>query len=89
MPLSVPGLREDVLTVRATNDERWSVGYGVNIRHDGVWGKDGGDPGVATVSRYRPETDTTVVLLANVDWDTVEGIGELAEELIEAAIPEA
>jgi CubicO group peptidase (beta-lactamase class C family) len=80
---------EDVLTVRAGNDERWSVGYGVDIRYDGVWGKDGGDPGVATVARYQPDTDTTVVLLSNVDWDTVEGIGELAEELIEAALPEA
>ncbi|GAA1181716.1 serine hydrolase [Ornithinimicrobium humiphilum] len=79
---------EDVLTVRATVSERWAVGYGVEIRHDGVWGKDGGDPGVAAVSRYRPETDTTVVMLANVDWDTVEGIEDVTNALIDAAVPE-
>lgn len=78
----------DVLTPRADEGQRWATGYGVEIRHDGVFGKDGGDPGVAAVSRYRPRTDTTVVVLANVDWDTVKGIGALAEELIEAAIPE-
>ncbi len=79
---------EDVLTPRAKDGDRWSVGYGVNIRYDGVWGKDGGDPGVAAVSRYRPETDTTAVLLANVDWDTVPGFGKLANTFIAAAIPE-
>lgn len=80
---------EDLLTVRAGNGGRWSVGYGVDIRHDGVWGKDGGDPGVATISRYRPGTDTTAVMLANVDWDTVEGLGDLAKSLVDAAMPEA
>ncbi len=80
---------EQVLTRRAGDGERWSVGYGVVVRYDGVFGKDGGDPGVAAVSRYRPATDTTAVLLANVDWDTVDGIGDLADALIEAAMPEA
>jgi hypothetical protein len=54
-----------------------------------VFGKDGGDPGVAAVSRYRPETDTTVVMLANVDWDTVDGIGNLTAALIDLAMPQA
>jgi CubicO group peptidase (beta-lactamase class C family) len=79
---------QDVLTARASNGERWSAGYGVNVRYDGVWGKEGGDPGVATLSRYRPETDTTVVVLANVDWDTVEGMGDLLNALLDAAMPE-
>ncbi len=80
---------EDVLTPRADEGGRWAVGYGVEVRYDGVFGKDGGDPGTAAVSRYQPATDTTVVVLANVDWDTVTGIGDLASELIEAAMPEA
>ncbi|GGK66991.1 serine hydrolase domain-containing protein [Ornithinimicrobium pekingense] len=80
---------EDVLTPRADVNRRWAVGYGVEIRHDGVFGKDGGDPGVAAVSRYRPGTDTSAVVLANVDWDTVEGLPDLANALIDAAMPEA
>lgn len=78
---------EDILTARVPDGQRWSSGYGVEIRDDGVFGKDGGDPGTAAVSRYQPGTDTTVVLLANVDWDSVHGIGALAEALIDAAIP--
>lgn len=81
---------ELVLTRRAGEEgQRWAVGYGVDIRDDGVFGKDGGDPGVATISRCQPRTDTTAVLLANVDWDTADGIGDLANALINAAMPEA
>lgn len=81
---------ELVLTRRAGEEgQRWVVGYGVDIRDDGVFGKDGGDPGVATISRCQPRTDTTAVLLANVDWDTADGIGDLANALINAAMPEA
>jgi hypothetical protein len=56
------------------------------VREDGVFGKDGGDPGVAAVSRYRASTDTSVVLLANVDWDTVTGLSQLAQALVETAL---
>lgn len=77
---------EDVLTRRAAGRERWAPGYGVEVREDGVFGKDGGDPGVAAVSRYRASTDTSVVLLANVDWDTVTGLPQLAEALVETAL---
>ncbi|MCA1781338.1 MAG: serine hydrolase domain-containing protein [Dermatophilaceae bacterium] len=79
-----PGL---VLTRWATSNERWSAGYGVNIRYDGVFGKGGGDPGVATVGRYAPATDVTAVLLANVDWDETAGLYELAERFLQTAIP--
>ncbi|SOC52497.1 serine hydrolase domain-containing protein [Ornithinimicrobium cerasi] len=75
-----------VLTPRVRAEGRWSSGYGVDVRDDGVFGKDGGDPGVAAVSRYRPGTDTTVVLLANVDWDTVPGLPDLANLLIGTAL---
>lgn len=76
-----------VLTRRAAAAEGWSSGYGVEVRDDGVFGKDGGDPGVAAVSRYDPATDTTAVLLANVDWDETKGLGALAQRLLHAAIP--
>ena len=78
---------ELVLTPRTPASGGWSAGYGVEVRDDGVFGKDGGDPGVAAVSRYDPATDTTVVLLANVDWDETTGLGALAQHLIGTAIP--
>lgn len=78
---------EQVLTRRARARGAWSAGYGVEVRDDGVFGKDGGDPGVAAVSRYDPATDTTAVLLANVDWDTVPGLSGLAKAFIDTAIP--
>lgn len=77
---------ELVLAARAHDEGRWSVGYGVQVRDDGVFGKDGGDPGVAAISRYQPATDTTVVLLANVDWDTIPGLPAVARELIATAV---
>ena len=78
---------ELVLTRRATSSERWSVGYGVDIRDDDVFGKDGGDPGVAALARHVPATDTTVVVLANVDWDETEGLDALVGRLRDTAIP--
>ncbi|MFK5633054.1 MULTISPECIES: serine hydrolase domain-containing protein [unclassified Ornithinimicrobium] len=77
---------QDVLTRRAAEGERWAPGYGVEIREDGVFGKDGGDPGVLALSRLRPEDDTTVVLLANVDEDTVPGLPDLAGLLVGSAL---
>ncbi len=77
-----------MLTPYAHAEDRWSVGYGVNLRDDGAFGKDGGDPGVATVCRYVPAVDTTAVLLANVGWDDVSGIGGLWELLAAAAFGE-
>lgn len=64
-------LGEDVLTRHADMGDGWSAGYGVEIRPDGVWGKDGGDPGVSTVCRFFPSNGTTVVMLANTE-DTEE-----------------
>lgn len=78
---------ELVLTRRATSSQQWSVGYGIDIRHDGAFGKDGGDPGVAAVSRYQSASDTAVVLLANVDWEETAGLDTLVGSLIETAIP--
>lgn len=78
--------RELVLTPRVSQEGRWSGGYGVEIRDDGVFGKDGGDPGTSAISRYQPATDTTIVLLANVEWDVVPGIVELANSLIDAGL---
>ena len=78
---------ELVLTPRASISERWSAGYGVEIRADGAFGKDGGDPGVVSYSRYLPATDTSVVLLANVDWDETEGLSALLRLFVDTAIP--
>ncbi len=69
----------DVLTPRARSWEEWHVGYGVDLRPDGVWGQDGADPGVLVISRYRPSTDTTAVFLANVDEDAVEDLETLSK----------
>ena len=71
---------------RARSWGEWQVGYGVDLRPDGVWGKDGGDPGVFVISRYRPSTDTTAVFLANVDEDGVEDLETLAYNVINAAL---
>ena len=78
-----PGVTSDqVLTPYVAGEDGWSVGYGVNIRdRDGAFGKDGADPGVATVCRYEPGTDSTLVLLANVGWDDAEDMGELWGQL--------
>lgn len=77
---------QDLLTPRSEADGRWSVGYGVEIRDDGVFGKDGGDPGVVAISRCRPSTDCTAVLLANVDGDSIEGLSALTESFLDAAL---
>lgn len=78
----------DMLTPRiAGEDDGWSAAYAVNIRdRDGSFGKDGGDAGVATVCRYLPATDTTGVLLANIGWEDLEGMGELWGLLAGAAL---
>jgi CubicO group peptidase (beta-lactamase class C family) len=76
----------DVLTPRARSWGDWQVGYAVDLRPDGVWGKDGGDPGVLVISRYRPSTDTTAVFLANVDEHAVEDLETLAFNVVNAAL---
>jgi CubicO group peptidase (beta-lactamase class C family) len=76
----------DVLTPRARSWGDWQVGYGVDLRPDGVWGQDGGDPGVLVISRYRPSTDSTAVFLANVDEDAVEDLETLAYNVVNAAL---
>lgn len=76
----------DVLTPRVRTWEDWHVGYGVDLRPDGVWGKEGADPGVLVISRYRPSTDTTAVFLANVDDDAVEDLETLAYNLVNTAL---
>lgn len=40
---------------------------------------------MCAVARCQPSTDTTLVLLGNVGWEDVEGLGDLAHELDEAA----
>jgi len=75
----------DVLTPRTAAEGRWSAGYGVSVRDDGVFCKDGGDPGVYTFARCAPRTDTTLVFLANVDEDTSPGMDELLGLLVDAA----
>ncbi|HSP60210.1 MAG TPA: serine hydrolase domain-containing protein [Ornithinimicrobium sp.] len=77
---------EDVLTPRARARGRWSVGYGAEIRDDGVFGKDGGDPGVFAVSLLRPTDDTSVVVLANVDEEAVPGLPALTRSLVGAVL---
>ncbi|MCK0111431.1 beta-lactamase family protein [Ornithinimicrobium sp. F0845] len=76
---------EDVLTPRMPAEDRWAPGYGLEVRDDGVFCKDGGDPGVAAFARFNPATDTTLVLLANVDWEDVPGLPDVLEMLVEAA----
>lgn len=80
---------ELVLTPRARVGDLGHVGYGVDLRHNGAFGKGGGDPGVATYSRCLPATDTAIVLLANVDWDETTGLGDLLDSFIGAAFPPA
>ncbi|WP_134773146.1 serine hydrolase domain-containing protein [Ornithinimicrobium flavum] len=77
----------DVLTPRVRVDEDTSAGCGVLVRDDGVFGKAGGDPGVCAIARCRPATDTTLVLLGNVGWEDVEGLGDLVDALDAAAFP--
>lgn len=74
----------DVLTPRVDMGEGYQGGYGV-VLHGGVFGKGGGDPGVATIARCRPETDTTAVLLANVGWEDVPGLGDLVDAMDKTA----
>lgn len=75
----------DVLTPRVAVDEGLSGGYGVLVRDTGVFGKAGGDPGVATMARCDPATSTSLVLLANIGWEDVDGLGDLFDALDEAA----
>ncbi|GAB95419.1 CubicO group peptidase (beta-lactamase class C family) [Kineosphaera limosa] len=82
-----PGVTpDDLLTPRIHVSGRWSQGYGVEIRDDGAFGKDGGDAGVTAESLYRPDTDTTVVLLANIGSDDLDGLEELARRFVDVAL---
>lgn len=74
-----------VLTPRVRAWDQGSVGYGVDLRDNGAFGKGGGDPGVSTYARCLPATDTAIVLLANVDWDETEGLPDLLDRFIEIA----
>jgi CubicO group peptidase (beta-lactamase class C family) len=76
----------DVLTKRAPMSDGWHIGYGVELRPDGVWGKDGADPGVLVIARYRPSTDVTAVFLANVDDDAVDDLETLAFNIVNTAL---
>ncbi len=78
---------EDVLTPRVHVDGAWSAGYGVEVREDGAFGKDGSDPGVAAICRHQPATGTTVVVLANVGWDAAEELPDVVQELLDTAMP--
>jgi len=76
---------ELVLTPRFDVEDRWAPAYGVDVRDDGVFCKDGGDPGVAAFARLNPNTDTTVVLLANIGWEDVDGLSGLLRLVIDTA----
>lgn len=76
----------DLLTPRVRAGGAWSAGYGVEIRDDGVFGKDGGDPGVFAVALRRPEDGTTLVVLANVDEEAVPGLPGLTKALVGAVL---
>lgn len=65
----------------------FGTSYVVVVRDDGVVGKAGGDPGVATIGRCRPSDGTTAVLLANVGWEDVPGLGDLVDAMDAAAFP--
>lgn len=80
-----PEVSRLVLTRHAEITPRWSAGYGVEIRADGAFGKDGGDPGVFALSRYHPHSDTAAVVLGNVDDDTFPGIWDLGRAVMDAA----
>lgn len=81
-----PELSRLVLTRHADiGYESWSSGYGVEIRGDGAFGKDGGDPGAYAYSRHLPWSGTTMVILANVDEDLVEDLGPLTGQLFDTA----
>lgn len=74
----------DLLTPRAPSGDGWAVTYGANLRQDGVLSRGGGDPGVAALARLRASDDTTMVFLANIGWDDVEGLDGLLEAFDEA-----
>ena len=76
---------EVVLAPRFEADDRWSPAYGVDVRDDGVFVKDGGDPGVGAFARLNPNTDTTVVLLTNIGWEDVDGLSGLLRLVIDTA----
>lgn len=75
----------DVLTPRADMWDGYQSAYGVVLRPDGVFGKAGGDPGVAAIGRCRPSDGTTAVMLANVGWEDVPGLGDLVDAMDAAA----
>ncbi|GAA5160944.1 serine hydrolase domain-containing protein [Ornithinimicrobium tianjinense] len=76
---------ELALTPRAPGWPGFGTSYVVVVRDDGVVGKAGGDPGVATIGRFRPSDGTTAVLLANVGWEDVPGLGDLVDAMDAAA----
>ena len=74
----------DLLTPRAPSGDGWAVTYGANLRPDGVLSRGGGDPGVSALARLRASDDTTMVFLANIGWDDVEGLDGLLEAFDDA-----
>lgn len=62
-----PELRDLMLTPHVPAYDDVAMGHGVFVRPDGSFGHGGGDPGVETLARHFPESDTSVVLLCNTD----------------------
>lgn len=60
-----PELTARMLTRHAPVAEGFDMGYGVVIRPDGGFTKDGGDPGVETIARHTPADDLSMVVLCN------------------------
>ena len=60
-----PDVTARMLTRHAPVAEGFDMGYGVVIRPDGGFVKDGGDPGVETIARHTPADDLSMVVLCN------------------------
>lgn len=76
-----PDLTARMLTRHAPVDDGFDMGYGVVIRPDGGFTKDGGDPGVETIARHTPAEDLSMVVLCNG-----EGMLEPAWEMLGDAL---
>ncbi len=70
-------MREPHVTI----EEGWAMGYGLFLGPHGSFGHGGGDPGVETGARYRPDRDVAWVVLCNG-----EGTFDAAWDLARTAV---
>ena len=76
-----PDLTARMLTRHVPVEDGYDMGYGVVIRHDGGFAKDGGDPGVETVARHQPVDDVSMVVLCNGN-DMLEPVWEMLGDAV-------